>query len=286
MLRTARLVRQRAGVKVYEYPIDPHMPPVVVATVGQKRLSEYGQIHNFPALWCDRATGIVYVVAMGATVGPGGVESTDDGIAVFFDPVAVGDDGEAPWLTWRSHPLLRVFLHEENGGLLRLVVPAEDRRSFIATLDAMKSELRNRREGYRQAVSALLTLLLIILNRVADTAAGELRHGDEPLLAEVFTKIDRRYAEPLSLREVAREVSVSAGHLTTVVRRRTGRTVLEWITQRRMGEARRLLTDTRLPITEIGQQVGLPDAAYFTRQFRQIHGTTPSKWRQSRTASR
>ncbi|MEB3034494.1 helix-turn-helix transcriptional regulator [[Mycobacterium] nativiensis] len=279
MLRTARLVRQRAGVKVYEYPIDPQTPPVVVARVGQERLSEQGQIHNFPALWCDRATGVVYVVAMGATVSPAGVESTEDGVAVFFDSTAVGADGASPWLTWQSHPLLRLFLHEQDGGLLRLEVPAADRASFFATLDALKSELANRREGYREAVSALLTLLLIFLTRAAGDRAGELRHGDEPLLAEVFATIDRRYNEPLSLREVAREVSVSAGHLTTVVRRRTGRTVLEWITQRRMGEARRLLIDTRLSITEIGERVGLPDAAYFTRQFRQEHGTSPSQWR-------
>lgn len=281
MLRSARLVRQRAGVKVYEYPIDPHTPPVVVAKVGKEKLSEHGQIHNFPALWCNRAAGLVYVVAMGATVDATGVECADDGTAVFFDPAAVGGDGASPWLTWQTHPLLRLFLHERDGGLLRLELPASDLAAFTATLDSMKCELRQRREGCQEAVSALLTLLLIILTRAAGDTVLELRHGDEPLLAEVFATIDRRFTEPLSLREVAHEVSVSPGHLTTIVRRRTGRTVLEWITQRRIGEARRLLTDTRLSITEIGQRVGLPDAAYFTRQFRQAHGTTPSQWRRS-----
>ena len=281
MVPTARLVRQRAGVQVYEYPIDPHLPPVVVARVGQERLSQQGQIHNFPALWCDRATGVVYVVAMGATVGPESVECTDDGIVVFFDPAAVGDDGASPWLSWRSHPLLCLFLHERDDGLLRIELPVADRPAFFNILDAMKTELAQRQDGDREAVSALLTLLLVKLTRLATVTIGGLRHEDEPLLAEVFATIDRRFTETLSLREVAREVSVSAGHLTTVVRRRTGRTVVEWITQRRMGEARRLLTDTRLTITEIGQRVGLPDAAYFTRQFRQAHGTSPSQWRKA-----
>ena len=36
---------------------------------------------------------------------------------------------------------------------------------------------------------------------------------------------------------------MSPGHLTTVVRRKTGRTVLEWIAERRMAEARRLLVE-------------------------------------------
>ncbi|BBY32908.1 AraC family transcriptional regulator [Mycolicibacter minnesotensis] len=281
MLPTARLVRQRAGVKVYDYPMDPHLSPVVVARVGQERLSQHGQIHNFPAMWCDRATGMVYVVALGATVGPGGVERTDDGLTVFFDPKAIGADGASPWLSWRSHPLLCLFLHEHEDGLLRVELPAADRQAFFRILDSMRYELAQRQDGDREAVSALLTLLLVKLSRLAADTIGGLRHDDEPLLAHVFATIDRRFTEPLSLREVAREVSVSAGHLTTVVRRRTGRTVLEWITQRRMGEARRLLTDTRLSITEIGQRVGLPDAAYFTRQFRQAHGVSPSQWRKA-----
>lgn len=279
MLPTARLVRQRAGVKVYDYPIDPHLPSVVVARVGQERLSEHGQIHNFPAMWCDRTTGVIYVVAMGATVNPEAVECADDGIAVFFDPAVIGDDGASPWLSWRSHPLLCLFLHEHEDGLLRVQLPDADQPVIFRILDAMKAELLQRKSGDREAISALLTLLLVKLSRLAPDTIDGLRREDEPLLAEVFATIDRRFTEPLSLREVAREVSVSAGHLTTVVRRRTGRTVLEWITQRRMGEARRLLTDTRLSITEIGQQVGLPDAAYFTRQFRQTHGISPSQWR-------
>lgn len=286
MIRTARLVRQRAGVKVYEYPITPHMLPVVVVPVGRQRLCEHGQIHNFPALWCDRASGMVYVVAMGATVTPAGVEWTHDGVAVFFDPAAVGDDGASPWLSWRSHPLLCLFLHEREDGLLRVELPAGDRPAFFRILDAMESELAQRRDGYREAVSSLLTLLLVTLTRLAADTVGGLRHEDEPLLAEVFATIDRRYTEPLSLRDVAREVSVSPGHLTTVVRCRTGRTVLEWINQRRMREARRLLTDTRLSITEIGERVGLPDAAYFTRQFRQAHGASPSQWRKSPAVGR
>jgi len=42
---------------------------------------------------------------------------------------------------------------------------------------------------------------------------------DEPLLAEVFGFIEERYRERVSLKDVARAVSLSRGHLTTLVRR-------------------------------------------------------------------
>jgi AraC-like DNA-binding protein len=284
MMHSARLACLRGRVRVYEYPVDPSTPPVVLARVGHGVMSDHGQVHNFPALWYARATGVAYVVAMGALISPADVESTDDGIAVFFDPAALGEGGASPWLAWRAHPLLCLFLHERRGGLLRLEVPAERRASFEATVESMRSELAGRRPGHREATLAHLTLLLIDLARLADDVVGELRRSGEPLLAEVFATIDARYHEVLSLGDVAREVAVSPGYLTTMVRRRTGRTVQEWIADRRMGEARRLLTDTHLPIAEIAQRVGLPDPTYFTRLFRRTHKVSPRDWRKQPAA--
>ena len=60
----------------------------------------------------------------------------------------------------------------------------------------------------------------------------DLRLNDEPLLAEVFGFIEERCSERVSLKDVARAVSLSRHHLTTVVRRKTRRTVQEWITGR------------------------------------------------------
>ncbi|MGB3895365.1 helix-turn-helix transcriptional regulator [Mycolicibacter sinensis] len=285
MQYAAREVRQRGGVRVYEYSPDPHIPPVLLARAGRAALSEQGQIHNFPALWFDRRTRVAYVIAMGVIIDPGQVECTEDGIAVFFNSTALGDDGGSPWLTWQSHPLLWLFLHEHDGGLLRLDLPAERQPIINTTLESMKSELKGRDEGFREAALAHLTLLLTDLARLARGPLGAAPRGGDPLLSSVFTVIDRRYREPLSLSDVARELAVSPGYLTTAVRRSTGRTVVEWITERRMGEARRLLTDTRLPIADIAGQVGLPDPGYFTRIFRQAHGTSPSHWRNQPAAA-
>ena len=77
---------------------------------------------------------------------------------------------------------------------------------------------------------------------------------DEPLLAEVFGFIEERYRERVSLKDVARTVSLSRGHLTTLVRRKTGQTGQEWIVERRMME-RRLLVEADLA-KEVGGRVG------------------------------
>ena len=136
-------------------------------------------------------------------------------------------------------------------------------------------------QSYREAVLAHLTLLLVGVSRLAVDVVEDLRLQDEPLLAEVFGVIEEHYGEPLSLKDVAQAVSLTPGHLTTVVRRKTGRTVQQWILERRMAQARRLLVETHLAVEEVARRVGYSDPGYFVRHFRRAHGATPRGWRRA-----
>jgi AraC-like DNA-binding protein len=100
-------------------------------------------------------------------------------------------------------------------------------------------------------------------------------------LHRVFEVIEAGFRRELSLRDVAAQVGLSSGYLTTLVGRRTGRTVQQWITERRLVEARRLLTETSTPVAMIGREVGWPDPAYFARVFRRGVGMSPRQWRAS-----
>ncbi len=279
---SARLVRHRDGVPVYRYWTAREAPPVSVIRGRREDLLEHGpHIHDFPVLWYAHTEGVVYVVAAGAVIDPNALVTGADGVGVFFDPAALGHDAGSPWPAWQAHPLLFPFLHGRPGGLLRLAIPAERQALWDSMIRSIEDELTGRDDGYRQAALAYLTLLLIDLARLADDVVGDLRRSGEPLLAEVFAVIERRLAGPLSLRDVAETVGMTAGHLTTLVKRRTGRTVGEWITERRMTRARELLSETDLPISDVARHVGILDPGYFTRQFRRAHDLSPRQWRQA-----
>ena len=204
------------------------------------------------------------------------------GWVVFFPPEVLAPEASRPFLAWRSHPLLFPFVGGRGERAAQhLIVPPSDRPSWSARLSALESELNERRDGYGEAALAHLTLVLVDVARLAADVVGELRLNDEPLLADVFGFIEERYRERVSLRDVARAVSLSPGHLTTAVRRKTGRTVQEWIIERRMAEARRLLVGTDLSTEEVGWRVGFRDAAYFVRSFRRLHSETPLAWRRA-----
>ncbi len=305
MATTRTLGGRGGGLPIYTYEAVPGVPPVGVIRLGRELPPDglpegHAHSHDFLVLaYFERGGGSLrlgarewpveagdaYVIAPGEVVGVGedarGLRGAE-GWGVYFPPEVLGSQAPGAFLSWRSHPLLFPFVRGAgNPGAQRLKVPPEDRPSWSWRFSALDLELRERRDGYREAVLSHLTLLLVELSRLAADVVGDLRLKDEPLLAEVFGFIEEHYSESISLKDVARAVGLSRSHLTTVVRRKTGRTVLDWIAERRMAEARRLLVQTYLTVEEVGRRVGYGDPAYFVRSFRRAHGATPLGWRRA-----
>nr|WP_221330298.1 AraC family transcriptional regulator [Actinoplanes sp. L3-i22] len=297
--RPTRLDRRTAeGVPVAVYRRSPGTPPVAVARLPDVSLTPHPlpgpqtHTHDFLVLfYAHRAAGTFLIddrkwsVADGDlfVIAPGQVLSfpvttadvVTDGRAVFF-PADVIRAGAYP--SWRAHPLLFPFARGADRAQ-RLRIPPAERAGWLDRLTALEAELRARRTGYAEAALAHLTLLLVTVARLTGDVAGDLRSADEPLLAAVFDVIEQRFRDPISLSDVAAEVALTPGHLTTLVRRKTGRTVQQWLTERRMQEARRLLTETDLTVAAISRRVGHPDVSYFIKRFRAEHDATPAQWR-------
>ncbi len=102
----------------------------------------------------------------------------------------------------------------------------------------------------------------------------------------VFEFIEANFHRPLELKEVAAELGYSPAYLTNLVRQKTGRTVKQWIIERRMDTARQLLLNTDRAIAEIATDTGYTDTGYFIRQFKQLHGTSPNLWRNNPKSDR
>ena len=179
---------------------------------------------------------------------------------------------------WWTNPLLTPFVAAgQQARYAHFTVPEQDRPQWAAWLGAMEDEQEQQRDGHREALVAYLTIALVQLARLAGPSAAGFRRQGETLLARVFEVIDERFAEGLSTADVAADVGLTPGYLTTLVRERTGRTVLEWVTERRMAAARSLLLTTDLSAEAIAARVGYDDPAYFSRRFRGHHGVAPGR---------
>lgn len=178
-----------------------------------------------------------------------------------------------------DRPLLAPFERVRTGGAPVVHIEAA-RRPFLASLLAeIEREVAHGRDP--SVVRSLVHLVITEVERAAAPFAAPEASAPDVVTAALRT-IEQRCLGPLSLSDVARAVGRSPAHLTTAVRRATGRSVGEWITAHRLAEARRRLLHTDEQVEIVGERVGYNDPTHFIRVFRRRHGETPAAWRASR----
>lgn len=103
--------------------------------------------------------------------------------------------------------------------------------------------------------------------------------ADERVLLRAFYYIEAYFRESIGLREVAAATEYSSSYLTHRMRRKTGKTVQQWILTFKMTEAKRMVLTSAASMQQIASALGYGDPSYFHRQFRQWHGVSPQQLR-------
>jgi AraC-like DNA-binding protein len=109
------------------------------------------------------------------------------------------------------------------------------------------------------------------------TAAQHLR--DLARLRRVRDRIDREYAQPLDVEELARGVNMSAGHLSRRFRLAYGESPYAYLMTRRIERAMALLRRGDLSVTEICFVVGCSSLGTFSTRFTELVGVPPKVYR-------
>ena len=103
--------------------------------------------------------------------------------------------------------------------------------------------------------------------------------GVRATIARATRYIHLHYAENITLVHVAQEVHLSESYLSSLFKRVTGTSLRAYLNSVRIDEARRLLAQDDLSITEIAVQIGFDSQSYFSKVFRKITGITPKEYR-------
>lgn len=89
----------------------------------------------------------------------------------------------------------------------------------------------------------------------------------------------QNYQRPLKLEDVAAKVYLNPHYFGILFKKEVGINFGDFIISLRIEEAKRLLLDVDLSISEIVYRVGYNDVRYFGRLFKKQVGITPSKFR-------
>lgn len=101
-----------------------------------------------------------------------------------------------------------------------------------------------------------------------------------PLVQKVLTVVDSDLTADLSLNRLSKLLSVNASYLSSLFKKETGKTLTEFITQKRMQQAAFLLRTTKLQVQTVAQHCGIYDVNYFTKMFKKFSGQTPKEFRE------
>ena len=140
--------------------------------------------------------------------------------------------------------------------------------------------------GAQHSAEAWFAGLLAELTRESEqrpsnsTEAGiDLHH--RRVVHRITADIRENPARPHAVAELARAAGYSVDHFSRIFEKINGRRPQEFVIEERLTRARQLLAETGLSVGEIADTLGFSDVYFFSRQFRQRVGTTPSRYRAS-----
>ncbi|MFH1378152.1 MAG: AraC family transcriptional regulator, partial [Planctomycetota bacterium] len=140
----------------------------------------------------------------------------------------------------------------------------------------MIDELKQQREGYKDAVRGLALALMAKLRRLEKPLASPsaLTCGLSRI-APALHDLVRSFAEPLRMDDLASACHVCPAQFRRLFRAATGQTPLQYLNRLRIQMAASLLTSTDKSVQEISESVGYSTLSSFNRQFQAMMNQCP-----------
>lgn len=119
-----------------------------------------------------------------------------------------------------------------------------------------------------------------VMVQAIDLRDNESKKQQRDLLTQAIRFIDKHFSdESISLERVARKVNVSPNYFSAIFSQVVGQTFIEYLTNKRIEEAKRLLRHTDKRSSEVAVAVGYKDSHYFSFVFKKVLGLTPNEYR-------
>lgn len=99
------------------------------------------------------------------------------------------------------------------------------------------------------------------------------------VVGDVKKYIDEHLAEKISRTDIAEYVALNENYLSRLFHKEIGCSISDYILQKRINMAKKLLLSTKLSVSAIGEQVGYDTTTYFIRLFKREVGKTPKDYR-------
>jgi AraC family transcriptional regulator len=180
----------------------------------------------------------------------------------------------------------RQFLPEmlpRNDYRIRAVTNADDPQLYHLTKAFQAEAEAGCPAGRIYADSLAAAFVASFLGRYMEAPETALVTGLSPArLRQVTDYVQANLQGDLSVPKLASLVHTSEFHFSREFRRAMGVTPHQYVVERRIDKAQRLIEKSELSLAEVAWATGFPSQSHFTTVFRRHTGETPSAWRTAR----
>ena len=164
------------------------------------------------------------------------------------------------------------FLLDGEIGLPRIVSGAasHDVMLLLTTLDAITTS------PYYNAGDKIEHILATIISILEDKVRSE---SISPLTRQIIAYIHDNIGRKITLADIGRLTYFSPIYCDAVFKRECGKSIIDYLIERRIEEAKRLIMERTASLSDIAEAVGFSDYNYFSRIFKRRSGYSPSQYR-------
>ncbi|WP_225029699.1 AraC family transcriptional regulator [Xinfangfangia pollutisoli] len=247
-----------------------------LAAGGRWRVEAMRALSEPCFLWFTKGQGRVTVAGVtrgytannGIFIPPGVMHGFEVGPQVFGTAVFFGRDSDVTLPSQPLHLRIREVHAQQELNLL---------------LDSILREMTSDTPAHDRATRHYLGLMGVWIERQARKAEADQPRPDATrrLVARYTSLLERDFRSGHGVAEFAAALGVTPTHLTRCCKSACGRPASALLQDRRLFEARRLLSETKAPVRQIASDLGFTSAAYFTRAFQHLTGTSPTAFRRA-----
>ena len=133
--------------------------------------------------------------------------------------------------------------------------------------------------GYKHTLQAMVHAIISSIRHLIPETVTTTSSKEFPVIKDVINYLDKNYYKNITLDELAKKFYFSSYYLARKFKEETGYTINQYVINRRMGEAERMLLFEDLSIKEIAKRNGYTNLQHFYSTFKKYAGCTPVEFK-------
>ncbi|ADL50076.1 AraC family transcriptional regulator [Clostridium cellulovorans] len=134
-----------------------------------------------------------------------------------------------------------------------------------------------------QIIDYALSLLVMEISQEFIEVYYKIKQNIPPNIARIMEWIKANYYKPITISDIAYEFGYNADYLSSLFRKTSGSTLINFINKTRIDISKSLITNYDISIKEAAYSCGFTDEKYFLKTFKKFEAMTPSQYKKAFT---